>query len=342
MADIEKEIKKEEKKVNKFFSKKENVWMTVSIVLAIVLVIGIACVSFGGISKSKASSIIVDFAKSQGVDITVINVSAHGDLYQVVINYQGQDISFYVTKDGKYFGQMSEVKKLTATANPAPTTPAEIPLSDKPNVTLWVFSYCPFGTQAEKGLVPVYNALKSKADINVKFIGAMHGPFEETESLRQLCIQKNYGQDKFMSYIMKLDTNASVGSCAGADACVKSITEGIMNTLSIDPAKINTCMANDAPNMYAAQEAEAKSLGISGSPTIIINGVELPMDSTGKFYQYNDQKIPFSRSANTYGKVICSLFNNAPSQCNQTLDNSAPSTGFGATTSESVSAAQCG
>jgi hypothetical protein len=224
---------------------------------------------------------------------------------------------------------MTEVAglKLSASSSASQSdTPANVPKSDKPLVTLWVFSYCPYGTQTEKGLIPVYNLLKNKAEIDIKYIGAMHGPFEETESLRQLCIQKIYGQDKFMSYIMKFDTNASVGNCGGSDTCVVPIINSIYAPLGIDKAKVDSCMVSDAPALYAAQEKEASSLGISGSPTLVVNGVQTQS----------------GRSPSALLSTICSAFNDSPSECTQTLDSASPSAGFGATASESASAAQCG
>jgi hypothetical protein len=40
--------------------------------------------------------------------------------------------------------------------------------TDKPNVDLYVMSYCPFGTQAEKGILQAANTLKWKINFNVK------------------------------------------------------------------------------------------------------------------------------------------------------------------------------
>jgi protein-disulfide isomerase len=334
MADIvksaEKEIVKEEKKIGKFF-KKTNTWIGISCVLFILLVV-VFVMNFG-MTKGAAGNKLVNFLNTevvQGGGVTLSSVEAKGSLYQVKVLYQGKEIPVYITKDGKYFVQgaseISPSDSSSITGQAVADTPTEVPKSDKPAVDLWVFSYCPYGTQAEKGLIPVYNLLKNKADINIKYIGAMHGEYEKTESLRQLCIQKNYGQDKFMSYIMKLDTNASVGSCGSNEACSKPIAENIMKGLGIDVNKINTCMTKDAEALYSAQEQEAASLGISGSPTLVVNGVET---SSG-------------RSAAALLATICSAFNNAPSECSQKLDSASPSPGFGATASESANAAQCG
>ncbi|MEM2131153.1 MAG: GILT family protein, partial [Candidatus Woesearchaeota archaeon] len=69
---------------------------------------------------------------------------------------------------------------------------------DKPEVQLFVMSHCPFGTQMEKGILPVVELLGNKIDFKVRFVYyAMHGEVEVKEQLRQYCIQKEQ-QDKYL------------------------------------------------------------------------------------------------------------------------------------------------
>jgi len=53
-------------------------------------------------------------------------------------------------------------------------------------------------------------------------------------------------------------------------------------------------------------EQASVEAGAQGSPTMLINGVE-----TTVVYQYGDSEA--------YKQVICSAFNNAPSECTQVL-----------------------
>jgi hypothetical protein len=66
---------------------------------------------------------------------------------------------------------------------------------------------------------------------------------------------------------------------------------------------------------------KAKSLGIGGSPTFVINGA----------------KVQVSRSADAIKTAICNAFINAPSECGQSLSTNAASAGFGAGTSAAAS-----
>ena len=157
----------------------------------------------------------------------------------------------------------------------------------------------------------------------------MHGDFERVESYRQLCVQKLYGKDKLFNYIALFDANAAIGNCNGVDTCLKPLIQGIMTPLSIDENLVNSCMQNDAKPLYDAQVSEASNLGVSGSPTLIVNGVQ------ADFYP---------RSSSNGLTTICSAFTKAPSVCDSAkLSTANPSPGFGSSTaSGSSSSASCG
>jgi len=324
------------------FSKKVkpiNYWMISTIVLVVILLLALAVSSFAGsgISKSAAEQKIISLAAASSLTLNVTSVQEKSGLYLVNYSIQGQPGQIMLTKDGNFVGQMGPYPVTTpssaSSASSQSNTPTKVPKTDKPTADLYVFAYCPYGTQTEKGLIPVYNLLKSKANISINYIGAMHDPqgcsgtacFEQTETLRQLCIQKIYGTDKLVSYINLFDTSAAIGNCQGAETCTTPIINQIFSSLSIAQNSVSTCMTNDAPAMYSAQEARAQSLGVSGSPTLIVNGVETQS----------------GRSPSALLSTICSGFTTAPAECSQTLDTATPSAGFGGSTGSSTGAS-CG
>jgi len=329
MTDIEKEIKKEEKKVEKFFHKKENVWMSVSIILAVILIVSLGFNYFGGgISKNAAGEKAVEFIKTSfGADVnTFTNVTDLGKIYEITVPYQGQDIPVYISKDGKYFiSSAINMNVVASTPSNTATTTKEVPKTDKPVVEGYFFSYCPYGTQFEKAMIPVYNLLKNKVDFNIVFIGAMHGEYEKTESLRQICVQKEYGKDKLWAYLSQFLASTDIGNCNGGDSCLAPYLTKIMKNLSIDEAKIKTCMTKDAEALYNADVQKSSEAGISGSPTFVINGVQSQV----------------ARSPEAIKQAICDAFTTAPSECSQTLSSTAASAGFGSGTGSASSSASC-
>ncbi len=242
MADISKEIKREEVKVEKAFQKSGlNIWMLISAVLIVALIIAIVwprggSTIPGATAGEKAAKFINDNLVPNG-GVAYKSFTTEGSLYVINVTYQGKEIPVYVTKDGKYFIQgIAPMDLVTASANSTASSSAAaqpaatVPKTAKPKADAFVFAYCPYGLQFEKALAPVYDLLKNKADINIIYIGAMHGEFEHVESLRQLCIAKNYGKDALWSYLNKFDVNTTIGNCNGDATCLAPYLSSIMKT----------------------------------------------------------------------------------------------------------------
>lgn len=311
-------------------SKRKNDWKILSGILAVVVIILLVLVFYGkmngGLSGDAAGKKIVDFLNEKtGGGVEYISAVDQGNIYEVTVSYQGKEIPVYVTKDGKYFVQSPipiSDSNATTDGTDGQTASAEVPKTAKPVVEAYIFSYCPYGLQFEKALQPVYDLLKNKADINIVAIGAMHGEFERVESLRQLCIEKNYGKDKLWNYLKTFNTDTAIGACNGDAACVNPLIDKIYSTYGFDKAKIESCMKTDAPALYDAQGKKASSLGIGGSPTFVINGVQVQVDRTPEAIK----------------TAVCSAFTTAPSECSQTLSTSALTAGFGASAGSSTGA----
>lgn len=329
---------------------RQNPWILstifLSIILLFVLVSRSGLLTGNVISEDAAAQNLNDFAKAQKITLSDITTTDEGSFYVASFTINGTKSSAYITKDGKYLIQPMAALTGQATASDSSASSGAdaaptIPKSDKPKVDLYIFSYCPFGTQAEKGMIPVYNLLKNKVDFNIIAIGAMHGDFEKVESLRQISIEKLYGKDKLFAYLQEFDTNSNIGSCGGDATCLDKYLPAIYTKLGIDKSKVDDYMKTSAEAIYSAQGQQAASLGYTSSPTLVINNVEIGTSSDYKNYIYNDKKIPFSRSAETYKTIICDLFNKKPSECSTSLSTSSPSPGFGGSTGASTGAS-CG
>lgn len=266
------------------------------------------------------------------INVTLKSVDEVSGVYKIETNisYQGNTIplTVYTTKDGELFsGQMHNIDEIIdmIQSSKKQSSPKEIPKNDKPIVDIYVFSYCPYGLQFQKAMIPVYKLLKNKAELNTVFIGDMHGEYEKIESLRQLCIQKEYGKDKLWDYVEKFVMNTTIGDCNGDEKCVVPLIEILFKELGIDKTKIESCMKNDAEALYNADVNKAKSKGVSGSPTFIVNGVETSVE----------------RSPESIKNTICSAFNNPPGECNQTLSSQPASPWFGSSIKTSSSSGSC-
>jgi len=309
---------------------RENPWILTTIFLALVLVVYFFAkggVTGNVVSEDVAGKNLISFIEAQGGTAEIVSTEQTGSFYTIVVEYQGQEIPVYVTLDGEYLATgLVPLAAEETNDNSNTNTPKEVQKTDKPVAKAFVFSYCPYGLQFEKALLPVYDLLKNKADINIVAIGAMHGAFEKTETLRQISIQELYGKDKLFAYLKEFDTNSNIGSCNGDDACLAKYLPAIYTKLGIDKAKVEDYMKTSAEAIYNAQGSEASSLGISGSPTFVINGVESQV----------------SRTPEAIKEAVCAAFTTAPSECSKNLSTSATSAGFGTSSSSSSSSASCG
>ncbi len=297
---------------------RENPWVLSTFVCAALVIILLIATFSGGItgnvSKEKAADNLVNYAKLQGVDVSVNKVSEDSGLYNLNVDIDGQATSIYMTKDGRNIVN-GLIPVLSQSSSNTQTQTETIPKSDKPSVELYVMSFCPYGNQAEKTMQPVYNLLKDKVDWNVHFIvsvsgnvvNSLHGSGEVTEDEREACVIKNYGIGTWFTFANYVNDNCgSDGSC-WQDAAKEA---------NVNINTINSCVSSDGLDLMKTDEAASEAAGANGSPTLVINGVQ-----SNTVYQYGDSEL--------YKGTICEAFNDVPSECTTQLTSTSSSTPSG-------------
>ena len=294
-----------------------NFWMITTVILAIVLIVMV--VRGQGITGNvvtpkmtandaakKAINYINDYLlQRQGVaNLTSVSGGDNG-LYNLKFTISGRAYDSYVTTDGKLL--FPSAVDMTQTPQVTTTQPEtfEPKKTDKPVAQLFVMSFCPYGTQAENAMKPVVDLLGSKTSIEPHFIvsisgttiSSLHGDYEANEDQRQACIWKNYGQATFWTYVAYLNSNCNKGNL---DTCWKDAAK----TAKVDTTKIENCAKTEGLTLMKAEEALSQQNGVSGSPTLIINGAT-----------YNG-----ARTAEAYKQAICSAFNKQPTECTKALN----------------------
>ena len=166
---------------------RENPWMVstlVLFVLAVVLIINGSGtgITGGAITAAEAGELLSDlYEKSGAQGLELDSVQEVSGVYQVNFLYQGASIPVYITKDGELAGSLNPTV-FGDSAPEAQPEPEEIPKSDKPEVELFIMSYCPYGTQAEKGILPVVALLGDKIDFKIRAVHyVLHGDKEDLE-----------------------------------------------------------------------------------------------------------------------------------------------------------------
>jgi len=286
-------------------------------------------------AKVKAEEFINSNLMRDGQEATVTEVIEENGLYKIMVDIGGaENLASFMSKDGKtFFPQAMDVDQTNAQANDnsdqtQPTTEVAVK-NDKPTVELFVMSHCPYGTQIEKGILPVVKALGDKIDFDLKFCDyAMHGKTEIDEQLNQYCIQKEE-PEKLLTYLTCFLKDSEGESC--------------LTSSDINKTKLNKCVANADKEFKATEllndknswkgnyprftvnQDDVDKYEVQGSPTLVING----------------EKISAGRNSAGLLAAVCSGFNEQPEECSLTLDSATPAPGFGFEGSGDATAAEC-
>lgn len=340
MEEVKKENVEEKPKEEKLETARKNPWFVSTFVLGLLVLI-LLISSFSGfgitgkaVSEKEAGQAILDFANAQGLNASVLSTNKSGSFYLVILSIQGSEVPVYVTKDGKYFTSslIPLATETDNTDNTDNTQTTEIPKTAKPVVELFVMSYCPYGTQAEKGIIPAVELLGDKIDFKLRFVYyAMHPTSGEVEeNLRQYCIQKTQ-PEKLTTYLKCFLKEGDSATCltesginkVTLNSCVASADK----EFEISKNKDDTSLwLNGRYPIFNIDKALNEEYGIQGSPTLVINGVS----------------VTSARDPASYLDVICSAFSdgNVPSECQVQLSSTAYSAGFGYDSGSSTDA-QC-
>jgi len=114
---------------------------------------------------------IIDFIDTLipvGTEFSLKKVSFEGGMYKAAIDLNGDEIDSYINEElTKFFPSaldMNAVPEKQEISITKPTSGTSITKADKPIVELFVMSHCPFGTQMEKGLLPVLGVIGGTID----------------------------------------------------------------------------------------------------------------------------------------------------------------------------------
>jgi len=305
------------------------------------------------LAVEKAMDYITEAGKREGETVSLISWEKGNGFYKLNFKIGKKEYQSFVSEDGKYLfpyaiDLISEIAK-----EESQTSVSQIEKRDRPEVKLFVMSYCPYGLQMEKAYLPVHALLKGKVDFGIYFVDyIMHGKKELEENLRQYCIQKEEKQkyDNYLSCFIK------EGSYEKANIFEKCLAKA-----KIDEEKLENCLLetdreykisslyqdksswlNGRYPKFNVQSDLNEKYGVKGSPTLVINDSVIVQNP-----QYCPQGnikclvvSDFDRSPEKFKEVICQSFQSSPAECTQTLSKEVFSPGFGFKTG-SNSSGQC-
>jgi len=245
-----------------------------------------------------------------GATATLDSISESGyGLYELTIDIQGTKYASYITEDGKLlFPTGHDIDEVSSQAQQAPEPPAPVDISksDRPVVELFIWSYCPYGVQAQGSLSEVASLLGGNADFEAVLYHDGHGAYETQQNKIQACIQE-VAKDKFWEYAASFVETIYPKCGATRDIeCDKTESVELMKSLGIDDSEVMSCVNDRGEDLIAGHVARAINYGITGSPSLVINGL----------------KVNTARNSEAFKAAVCEAFNEAPEECGETLSSS--------------------
>ncbi len=320
-------------------------WGIVSIILFLILIISIFTNGFGikakmsSNSSTKVGEMASDFVNnsliqnSSTASLLEANCRIKEEFCKVSFDLSGKTIESYISSDGTIFLpdviDIEEYKNQSQTSN-VPSGLENVEKVEKPEVNLFIMTYCPFGLQAQKAMLPVMELLGDKADIKINFVDyAMHDKEELDENLLQYCLQ-NQDYDQFINY----------SKCF----VVSGETQECLTSANVDQNMLNSCISETDDEYKVTEKYNDKDTWINGSyPSFPIEkdlNQEYGVQGSPTFI-LNEVKVTPSRTPEDYKNIICEGFKDAPQECEEKLSSSVPEASFGGGEADASNNASC-
>jgi len=308
------------------------IYLLISVILVVIaLAVFFISSEISDIKEEKVGVNVLDFLNAQaGVDeFSLIRVVSKSGFYEVKVDGEDGESSFYVTKNGKSLMtglgliELNNFKQNSMWLSPS----NQDTLSDRPKVELFVMAHDPYTLQTEKGIIPVLKILKDKIDFELKFAYySINGMQEINEQLNQYCIQKEQ-KNKFIDYLTCFLDNGDGDEC--------------LTSLKIDKSKLEICREDlDTEfNIIANLNDKSKWVG-STCPEEPYCFFPFNVDEKDN-EKYNVDEFPLliingkseitPKDPASLQRIICNSFlkDYIPEECSVELTSQIPSLGFG-------------
>lgn len=172
------------------------------------------------------------------------------------------------------------------------------------------------------------NYIKSETGV---YYGSLHGRSEANQNIREICAF-NLVEDKkiWWDFVGGVNKNCSTDN-------VDSCWEQQGRSAGLDTQKITECFNQQAFSILEEQISHTNKYQVTGSPTVLINGVKFPPESAykqdGSGSLLINGKVATQdryRSPNVIKEAVCASMNKTAKECKTTLNDlsgSAPAAG---------------
>ncbi|MGB9707482.1 MAG: DsbA family protein [Microgenomates group bacterium] len=218
-------------------------------------------------------------------NIEINNLKEVSGLYEFQLTLKDQNnqkFISYITKDGKIlFTSGIKIDELFKSQNTSPRQQKKLTCNDlkkdsKPKLTAYIMANCPYGLQMQrvfKNLINTDNATLNNLRVEYIFnqdsnfengdLNSLHGKEEAQENLRQICIREEQSSLywPYVSCYMQKENNS----------------ENCLTQAGVNTEILKSCMNDKNRGLkYATADFEnTQRLGVSGSPTLVLNDSQI-------------------------------------------------------------------
>jgi len=267
--------------------------------------------------------ITLSYSSAKQVDGMILIEYTSPDLPQPLKVYASSGYQYLIPNVVPLSDLKSSIDAAVKELESKPKQPAEMQKSEKPDVKLYIMSFCPYGNGAEQAFNSVIHKLAESINFEPIYIiydesispqysaqnteycmvdeknityCSMHGINELKQGIREIAVYKLYGTEKWADYVSAVDQKCSLQNI---EECWKSAAEEI----GLNTSEIEAYYNEHLYEILADQKEKTFSAKKFGSPSIVING----QDYSG------------SRTPEAFKTAICSAFITQPENCNVTL-----------------------
>jgi predicted secreted acid phosphatase len=249
------------------------------------------------------------------VTFTVLDVNQQEDgIFELsyTISQEGEVVEegvIHSTKNKLIVGAVVDLDETVEVPEPQePSAGVEVSKEEVPNAELYIWSYCPYGVTALAPFADVAVTVGDKANFSAIMYYDGHGAYETQQNKIQACIQE-LDKESYWAYAAKFVSDIYPKCGASKDVtCDLDESTLLMNSLGIDSNAVLECVENEGEALIAAHSAKAQALGVTGSPTLVVNGTKV---------------TNVARTANGFLGAVCSGFLQTPEACSTVLNDEA-------------------
>lgn len=160
--------------------------------------------------------------------------------------------------------------------------------------------------------------------IDDSYYSSLHGRVEANQNVREICAWNQTGDKSvWWNFIENVNLNCTAEN---ADTCWQDQA----NSAGLNTDKITDCFNNQAKQLIEKEIAETVKYNASASPTLILNGVQIPPEAAyaqdgSAVLGINGVNITQANYRTPEGlkQAVCSIFSKQPKDCKTTLESGA-------------------